>query len=185
MFKVSRPCTLLSGYYVDNKAYLLLSFIVAKAMVVMGVHTIIRLVIAICCCHLWRRHDWRHLCSKYHGHTHYYCCLGLSALVIHGNGSDGRYNRALYHLWFKVSRPYAIYYVLLRHRCEYTTGILEPHPSSRIPVVYECIRCLNSSSDHSVNSSVCYSCTMAARGLRGMREWRRYIDHEGGARVGL
>ena len=23
-----------------------------------------------------------------------------------------------------------------------------------------------------------YSCTMAARGLRGMREWRRYIDHE-------
>ena len=62
MFKVSRPCTLLSGYYVDNKAYLLLSFIVAKAMVVMGDtcvqciyhgHTIIRLVIAICCCHLW------------------------------------------------------------------------------------------------------------------------------------
>ena len=32
---------------------------------------------------------------------------------------------------------------------------------------------------------LCYSCTMAARGLRGMREWRRYIDHEGGARVGL
>ena len=31
----------------------------------------------------------------------------------------------------------------------------------------------------------CYSCTMAARGLRGMREWQRYIDHEGGARVGL
>ena len=29
------------------------------------------------------------------------------------------------------------------------------------------------------------SCTTAARGLRGMREWRRYIDHEGGARVGL
>ena len=28
-------------------------------------------------------------------------------------------------------------------------------------------------------------CTMAARGLRGMREWRRYIDHVGGARVGL
>ena len=33
--------------------------------------------------------------------------------------------------------------------------------------------------------SPCYSCTMAARGLRGMREWRRYIDHEGGARVDL
>ena len=32
---------------------------------------------------------------------------------------------------------------------------------------------------------LCYSCTMAARGLRGVREWRRYIDHEGGARVGL
>ena len=32
---------------------------------------------------------------------------------------------------------------------------------------------------------ICYSCTMAARGLRGMCEWRRYIDHEGGARVGL
>ena len=32
---------------------------------------------------------------------------------------------------------------------------------------------------------LCYSCTMAAHGLRGMREWRRYIDHEGGARVGL
>ena len=37
-----------------------------------------------------------------------------------------------------------------------------PHPSSRNPVVYERIRCLNrfvarfSSSDHSVNSSVCY-----------------------------
>ena len=30
-----------------------------------------------------------------------------------------------------------------------------------------------------------YSCRMAARGLRGMHEWRRYIDHEGGARVGL
>ena len=28
---------------------------------------------------------------------------------------------------------------------------------------------------------LCYSCTMATRGLRGMREWRRYIDHEGGA----
>ena len=26
---------------------------------------------------------------------------------------------------------------------------------------------------------------LAARGLRGMRECRRYIDHEGGARVGL
>ena len=42
-----------------------------------------------------------------------------------------------------------------------------------------------------LNSSQCifallrYSCTMAARGLRGMREWRRYIDHEGRARVGL
>ena len=32
---------------------------------------------------------------------------------------------------------------------------------------------------------ICYSRTMAARGLRGVREWRRYIDHEGGARVGL
>ena len=32
---------------------------------------------------------------------------------------------------------------------------------------------------------LCYSCTMAAHGLRGMREWRRYIDHEGGARVDL
>ena len=32
---------------------------------------------------------------------------------------------------------------------------------------------------------LCYSCTMAAHGLRGVREWRRYIDREGGARVGL
>ena len=32
---------------------------------------------------------------------------------------------------------------------------------------------------------LCYSCTMVARGLRGVRKWRRYIDHEGGARVGL
>ena len=32
------------------------------------------------------------------------------------------------------------------------------------------------------NDFLCYSGTMAARGLRGMREWRRYI---GGARVGL
>ena len=33
--------------------------------------------------------------------------------------------------------------------------------------------------------TTCYSCTMVARGLRGVRKWRLYIDHEGGARVGL
>ena len=54
---------------------------------------------------------------------------------------------------------------------------------------------LDNKSMHDLLIKMCYSyvrtymvkssCTMAARGLRGMREWRRYIDHEGGAQVDL
>ena len=51
------------------------------------------------CCH-GDGSDGRHVCSKYHGHTHYYqatmlvIVLRLSAVVIyfcHGDGSDGRH----------------------------------------------------------------------------------------------
>ena len=60
------------------------------------------------CCH-GDGSDGRHVCSKYHGHTHYYQatmlvlvinCLRLFVVVIycyHGDGSDGRHVCTKYH----------------------------------------------------------------------------------------
>ena len=57
--------------------------------------------------------DGRHVCLKYHGHTHYCLleivinCLRLFVVVIYGNGSAYVY---------KVSQPYALlsgYYVVV------------------------------------------------------------------------
>ena len=72
--------------------------------------------------------DGRHVCTKYHGHTHYYQaamleivinCLRLFVVVIycyHGDGSDGRHVCI-----YKVSWPYillsATYRLLCWKRC--------------------------------------------------------------------
>ena len=85
-YEVSWPFALLSGYCVGNCLRLFKRY----------------------CCH-GDGSDGRHVCSKYHGHTHYYQatmleivinCLRLFVIVIycyHGDGSDGRHVCTKYH----------------------------------------------------------------------------------------
>ena len=78
----------------------------------MAIRSTIRLLcwqlLKLYCCH-GDGSDGRHVCSKYHGHTHYYqatmleiviTCLRLFVVVIycyHGNGSDGRHVCTKFH----------------------------------------------------------------------------------------
>ena len=78
MYEVSWPYALVSGYYVGNNCLRLFVY-----------------------CYHGDGSDGRHVCTKYHGHTHYYQatiivinCLRLFVVVIycyHGDGSDGRH----------------------------------------------------------------------------------------------
>ena len=92
-YEVSWPFSLLSGYCVGN---CLRQFIVAMAMVVMGdmcvqsimaIRTIIRLVKVIKCLRLFvvviygDGSDGRHVCTQYHGHTHYYQATMLEIVI--------------------------------------------------------------------------------------------------------
>ena len=83
-YEVSWPFALLSGYCVGNCLSLF----------------------NIYCCH-GDGSDGRHVCTKYHGHTHYYQATMLQIVInclrlflfccYHGNGSDGRHVCTKYH----------------------------------------------------------------------------------------
>ena len=60
----------------------------------------LRLFVVVIYCYHGDGSDGRHVCTKYHGHTHYYQAgnsLLLSFIVYHGDGSAGRHVCTKYH----------------------------------------------------------------------------------------